>query len=393
MWRGGRRQHGSSFERRGRYCSSKVCRMKRIIVNALSLRPGGGLQVVGGLLAGFSATNTYVVFYSDPASLNLLRQMLGERSNITYVNPVGSTQNMLLFAWQMLFLRGALKRHAADVVLNINHHFPSGGVRQVVYHLNVLRFQLEKRFALSVSEIADQLRDWRAATALKHADANVFESRYLCDIAHTTRGPAKNSSVVYIGLKPGASVDLTPAGGPQTSTLLAMTSPQPHKDNHVLLETLARLRMDCTSVDWRLKIAGGRTPDAFANLKCYAEKLGVGANVEWLGFMSHDKLQHQAVSCLCLISPSRVESFCMVALEAMRWGLPTVVANATSMPESVGDAGLLAEPGNALSFANAILSLRDNIDLWRDMRMKGLSRAATQSWTTAASQIEAVLIR
>ena len=49
----------------------------------------------------------------------------------------------------------------------------------------------------------------------------------------------------------------------------------------------------------------------------------------------------------------------MVALEAMGRGCPAVVADCTSMPESVGNAAILVQPGDPVGFAEAVLQLHD----------------------------------
>ena len=57
-----------------------------------------------------------------------------------------------------------------------------------------------------------------------------------------------------------------------------------------------------------------------------------------------------------------MESFQLVGVEGMARGCPCVVADCASMPESVGDAGLLAEPGNAADFAAKIATLLNPLE-------------------------------
>jgi glycosyltransferase involved in cell wall biosynthesis len=89
------------------------------------------------------------------------------------------------------------------------------------------------------------------------------------------------------------------------------------------------------------------------------------------------------------VTPSSHEGFGLTALEAMACGAPVIAANRTSLPEVVGDAGLLVDPVPA-ALANAILSVLDNQDLAARLSRRGQDRAATFTWRrTAELTIEA----
>lgn len=362
--------------------------MALIIVNALSLRPGGGLQVITGLLTRFDVSNHYQVLWSDPGSYAFMSERLKDKKNISFVQAIQKTDNLSVFLWQMRKLKHYLKVNKADLLLSVNHHFPTGSVPQVIYHLTVLRFERPKMLPFSISEIADRLRDWRTRQSLRLAAANVFESRFLLAKAASVRAKISNPKVIYIGLENGAKKTTKDPNVNRDPVIIALTSPQPHKDNPTLICVLARLIELRPDIKWRLKIAGGRSPDAFADLIHLAEELGISENIEWLGFLSHEDLQKIGHKCLCLVSTSKVESFNMVAVEAMSWPCATIVANTSSMPESVGDAGLLAKPGDAFDFADKVLMLWDDRDLMRDILNKGMTHSRRMTWANAANEFE-----
>jgi len=361
-----------------------------VLVNALSLRPGGGLQVIMGLLSSFSDKNCYTVIWSDRRSYKILSEALSHQTNVTFQCPLGEVGNAKTFAWQMLNLRDYAKKNDADLVLSVNHHFPMVNIPQVVYHLSMLRFDRPEKPIWAAGELQDRLRDWRSAKAIKLAAANVLESNYLKDLVETNLGKINNPLTVYIGLRDSVLDDIAlrktvkPEYGP---TILAMTSPQPHKDNPTLIKMLAELVGQRGDINWRLRIAGGR-PGAFDDLQALAENAGIAERVEWLGFTSHEDLAKIAAECLCLVTPSLKESFCMVALEAMSWGCPTIVADTTSMPESIGDAGILAEPGDARDFAEKVIQLHDNASLRSELVEAGYQHASVNTWSAAAKKFE-----
>ena len=61
-----------------------------------------------------------------------------------------------------------------------------------------------------------------------------------------------------------------------------------------------------------------------------------------------------------LAFPSRYEGFGLPLLEAMRAGTPVVAANATAIPEVVGDGAILVEPGAVEGWADALLAVIDD---------------------------------
>lgn len=87
-----------------------------------------------------------------------------------------------------------------------------------------------------------------------------------------------------------------------------------------------------------------------------------------------------------LLLPSLNEGFGLPALEAMACGTPVIASNVASLPEVVGDAGLLVNPWHTEALTHAMDLLISHPDLRHDLRTKGLQRAASFSWVTAAAQ-------
>jgi glycosyltransferase involved in cell wall biosynthesis len=73
-------------------------------------------------------------------------------------------------------------------------------------------------------------------------------------------------------------------------------------------------------------------------------------------------------------------------LEAFAAGAPVVTSNISSLPEVVGDAGLLIDPKNIDDLTTAIKRVVADTKLAETLRQKGFERVKQFSWKKMAEQ-------
>ena len=143
------------------------------------------------------------------------------------------------------------------------------------------------------------------------------------------------------------------------------------KDPHALLRawTTARLKHP----DLRLLIAGVPGRQAPPSM----------AGAVQLGRVVDDELADLYSAAACLVFPSRYEGFGLPCLEAMACGCPVVAFRNSSIPEVVGDAGILVADGDAEALGEAVGDVLREPDRWR---RAGPARARQFSWDRTARQ-------
>jgi glycosyltransferase involved in cell wall biosynthesis len=108
------------------------------------------------------------------------------------------------------------------------------------------------------------------------------------------------------------------------------------------------------------------------------------------GFVSDDDLPALYSAASVYVHPSWYEGFGIMILEAFAAGVPVVTSNVSSLPEVVGDAGLLADPRNADEVAARIREILSNPARAQELRKRGLERVAQFSWAKMAKETLAV---
>lgn len=116
-------------------------------------------------------------------------------------------------------------------------------------------------------------------------------------------------------------------------------------------------------------------------------ELGIEDHVVHLGPVPDERLPHIYREADLLVMPSLYEGFGLPVLEAMASGTPVLAANRGSLPEVVGNAGLLVDdPTDPDALAGAIVQGLGDTRLRRDLRARGLVRAATFTWERTARE-------
>jgi glycosyltransferase involved in cell wall biosynthesis len=111
------------------------------------------------------------------------------------------------------------------------------------------------------------------------------------------------------------------------------------------------------------------------------------------GKVSESRLDHLIQHAKWGLYLSLYEGFGLPPLEFMSRGIPVIASSATSVPESVGDAGILVDPFDYEGIAATLLKVTQDPEMAVDLIQKGFLRAGELSWITSAKQLTETLER
>lgn len=163
---------------------------------------------------------------------------------------------------------------------------------------------------------------------------------------------------------------------------------EPRKNIPTLLRAYQHLR-EAYKVEAGLVFAGRRgwlVDDLFRQI----DQMKLQDYCHFLGRVDDSELLFLLNAARCLTLPAHYEGFGLPPLEAMACGTPVVVSNVASLPEVVGDAGLLVDPNDWEELAVALWRVLTDEHLANELRQKGRQRASLFSWERAAQETLAV---
>lgn len=185
-------------------------------------------------------------------------------------------------------------------------------------------------------------------------------------------------------LDPAAVARFRAERGLPEQFILHVGTLEPRKNVATLVRAYARLRRE-RDVQHALVLAGGKGwlyEQIFAQVRA----LGIERDVLFPGFVPFDEQPLWYNAAAVFAYPSLYEGFGFPPLESMACGTPVVTSNTTSLPEVVGDAGLMVDPHDEAALVDALWRLIDDAAERARLRAAGLSRATRFDWRAIARQ-------
>ncbi len=204
---------------------------------------------------------------------------------------------------------------------------------------------------------------------------------------------------------------VSPSGGPKNFILYFGTI-EPRKNLISVIRAFEALKEQFVKpnleISWKgfegvvVPSAGGKKENVLADLKLViagtkgwlykdifekAENSKYKQDIIFTGFVEDEDKPYLYNLADVFVYPSFFEGFGFPPLEAMACGAPTIVSNASSLPEVVGNGAIMIDPYNVDEIAFAIRKVLEDKDLRNDLIKKGLKQAKKFSWDKTAQEV------
>jgi glycosyltransferase involved in cell wall biosynthesis len=167
---------------------------------------------------------------------------------------------------------------------------------------------------------------------------------------------------------------------------LAVGTIEPRKNYGLLLEAYGQLAAESSRDVPPLCIAG-QAGWIESSLAPRIQQLGLADRVRCLGFVDDSDLAVLYRACFAFVYPSMYEGFGLPVVEAMACGAAVIAMRSTSLPEVVGEAGLLASPQEPDAYFDAMKQLVLVPGRRAELRAAAPCQAARFSWQQSAEAL------
>ena len=226
--------------------------------------------------------------------------------------------------------------------------------------------------------------DWSTRHSARRAKIVLCDSQATAvDLQHFYDIPAKKLRVVYPGLsapKIGDTAALRSKYDLPPCYFLHVGTLQPRKNIAMLVAAFQSWLTQQSQADCALVLAGRRG-------WLFEESwLSAGRNLRPLGYVAEEDIGALYAGARALLFPALHEGFGFPALEAMHCGTPVLASDRASLPEVVGDAGLLLDAHDEGAWANALARINTDEALRRRLIERGQQQAQRFRWEKSAQQ-------
>ncbi|MBI5506241.1 MAG: glycosyltransferase family 4 protein [Deltaproteobacteria bacterium] len=356
----------------------------KVAIGAVAGTSGGpatySVELVRALAAAFPE-DRYVVLTDRPESF----------ASFAETRPLPLRSAWMQPLWDHVQVPRALAREPFDLYHATKGVMPRlAWLRSVVTVHDLAGYVMPETFSL-----AQRLHlAWETPRAVARAGAIVVPSASTAaDVAR--RFPASAGKVRTIPEAPGASARPVSAaevenwrqgrglGSGHSRPLCGyLGTIQPRKNLELLASAFLRAAGDR---DWRLVLAGRLRPGY--RPACLQEG---DPRIVYLGPLPDEEVAPFFGALRCMVSPSAYEGFGLTVVEAMACGCPVVALRNSSLPEVVGDAGVLVDAADVATLAPVIDTLMSDDREVAELSRRGRERAARFSWRQAALRTRAV---
>jgi glycosyltransferase involved in cell wall biosynthesis len=303
----------------------------------------------------------------------------------------------LRLAWEQALLPGLLRRLDVDVLHSPHYTMPLAArrcARVVTFHdmIFLLAPEFHQRAKVAFFQRMIRAAAARADHIIADSDATRDDTMRLLDVA------ADRITTVPLAADPrfrpvrdrAVLSDVRRRYALAERFILTVGTLEPRKNVMAVVRVLRGLQD--RGIQCELAVAGmkgWRYGPLFEELS----RSALVDRVKFLGFVPTEDLPALYSLADVFMYPSLYEGFGIPPLEAMSCGTPVIASNRSSIPEVVGNGGILINPEDVDQMTEAAARLLQDPESARQLSVRALERAAQFSWERTARQTQQVYAR
>jgi len=167
--------------------------------------------------------------------------------------------------------------------------------------------------------------------------------------------------------------------------VLYVGSEEPRQNVDKLINAFAKLKEELPEIKL-IKIGDSNLYGAREKLLGLVKTFNLENDIFFIGQVSEDELPRWYNAADLFVYPCTYAGFGLPPLEAMACGIPVITSNMSSLPEVVGDAGIMVDPLKINALADNMYKVITDDDLGNEMSKKGLKRAKLFNWNESAQK-------
>ena len=296
-------------------------------------------------------------------------------------------------AWERAALSLELSRHRLDLMHSPDFIAPLCGAKRHIITVHDLSFIHYPEYITAASR---RYYNAQIEASVRRADHILADSQATRqDLIDILDVPAEKITVHKLGvdeqfrpLPLEVSAPVIQSLGLPDEYILFLGTIEPRKN----LVGLAKAYRDLLSElpDLPKLVIAGRPGWHTEQLMADFADVGISDHVIFLHELADEQLPALYNHALTLVTPSFYEGFGLPALEAMACGTAPIVSHVASLPEIVGDVGLLVDPHDVSAIAAAMKRALLDSDWRKRQADAGVQRAKQFSWDATARIVQNV---
>jgi glycosyltransferase involved in cell wall biosynthesis len=352
----------------------------RIGLDALFLRPGrvgGGETYARGLVAGFQGLNLpyeFVIFL-NPEAYSSFEELDSSPSfeRVLCASPRNPWRRHL---WENLKFPALCRKYDLDLLHCLG---------------NVLPIRIPCATAVTIHDLGYKVEPAALPFLRRHVLGHMITtSARRADLIVTVSHTSQRDIVHHLAIPPG-KIHVTLEGPGQVLQVEAPWEEVQRKYHLVEPYFLTvgiekHKRLDCILAAAELLRSDHGYQANIVTTGPIGQVPSLHPMVKHFGFVPAEDLASLYKHAIALVCFSDLEGFGLTALEAMGLGTPVVASNAASLPEVMGDGGILVEHGDSAALSRAMWRIATDKRLQDDVRKRGYRRVADFSWMACAAE-------